>query len=728
MPNIPLAQQATVFQPQTTAAPTQGFQALQQLFGGVQQEAFKLSAEQIQADKLAGSNQIQNSIRQLQTDAATKFPGNYSQQQQFVNSGAQSFLKPFIAGGSFVNRGYFTAVSKNLLGAANFSFAKNIASQQLQNQRVAFDSNYNTSVENTNELIRNGNTPLAKDKMGQTFQSINNAVAANWITPQQGEVYHQKALVSNNLAGAKNKIDLALAQGGIPASLKMQAVILSDKNSPILNNPLLGQTYAAQVKSYVNGVNAGLRATQSANKSQINAIESNALKTGKFDIQKVTSFGIENKVAQAVENYSKTWEFFTESPAQREKSLSSLDLGTPNGIAISKNEAAFETVYNKDPMNFLMQQTSVNHGSALANATPEQLQNMRTAAVAIQRQRGDAQIKPMTNGEMAPVVLAAQQASATGDISKFVDSYDSYGQLSGKFRQAAQIQLGAALKNAGVDDSVETVSYFADQKSDVPRQVLMDSTVPLGTMISAAAIKLNETPAVLKQDVNAKVTTAMQTKWFSTPGREKFISSMMNGAGAKKGVVLAALHTQIARYVYGTMSRGVNKNVDDSITKYLTSIGDGSFNFAKQNNGMYIRIPFQFEGLPLDQGKVGQALDGVQSNIKMNDLDLSGVIVPRGESQATANSAWFNSIGSNSHWMTATDGESYVLMDAQNQALKSKRTGKNIVVTNNDIVNNRFKIPEPSLLKKVSGASAIVQDFLKTQAGDILRLGDFKSE
>lgn len=723
MANIPLAQQASVFQPQTGAAPTQGFEALQTLFGGIGQEATKLNEQQIAADKLVGSNQIQTSLRNLQESATLKFPGDYVKQQQFMNSGSQAFLGSFISGSNFANRSYFTAVSKNLMSTANFGYAKNIASQNLRNQRLAFTNTYEDSVIKSNELLRNGSTALAKDKMGKTFASIQSAVKFNIVSPQAGQIMIQKMLVSHNLAGAKNKIDLAVP-GGPSSVLKMQEEILSDKNNQVLNNPLTAVTFTAQLKSYVNGVNAGLKATKSANKSQIKAIEDNALKTGKFDPLKVASFDIGEKVAQAVANHSKTWEFFTENPVQREKSLASLDLGTPSGIAISKNEASFETVYNKDRMNFLMQQTSINHGEALNNATPEQLQNMRTAGVALERQRGDLQIKPMTNAEMQPTVESAIKASATGNIPAFVATYDSYRQLAGKFSQAAQIQLGAALKSAGVDDSVETIPYFADQKSDVPRQILMDSTIPLGTMISAAAIKLNEDPNTLRKDVNSKVTTAMQSNWFSTPGREKFISSMMNGAGAKKGVVLAEIHKQVVRYVYGTLSRSVNKNIGDAVTQYFSAIGEGSFNFAKQRNGMFIRIPLNFEGETLDQGKVSQALDSVQSNIKIGDIDLSGVVRPIGESQAVANSNWFKRVGSYSHWMTAPDGESYTLMDGRDQALISKRTGKNITVTNNDIINNKIQLSGLTPFEKFSAGTAILKDFLKTQAGDVLRLGN----
>lgn len=686
MANIPLAQQASVFQPQTGAAPTQGFQALQTLFGGIGQEAAKLNEQQIAADKLVGSNQIQTSLRNLQESATLKFPGDYVKQQQFMNSGAQAFLGSFISGSNFANRSYFTAVSKNLMSTANFSYAKNIASQNLRNQRLAFTGTYEDSVAKSNELLRNGSTALAKDKMGKTFASIQSAVKFNLVSPQAGQIMIQKMLVSHNVAGAKNKIDLAVP-GGISAVLKMQEEILSDKNNEVLNNPLTSVTFTAQVKSYVNGINAGLKATQSANKSQIKAIEDNALKTGKFDPLKVASFDIGEKVALNVAAFSKTMEFFTQGAVQREKSLAGLDLGTPFGIAVSKNEASFEAVYKKDRMNFLMQQTSINHGEALNNATPEQLQNMRTAGVALERQRGDLQIKPMTNAEVNPVILAAK----SGDPVSFRSALNDYTQKAGQFKKSALIQLTQKLVKNGVNPIIEDLPHLGPNNADVEQNIVNASVMNRATNRLALETQLAVTPKKLTSDINSAIqgTISPSGLFTRTPfvgGENKLIQSIKNSAGSKQGEAIGELRKNLETYILYTVPNGEEPNIQTASDNYMNAYLN-SFNYIPTANSLQIRVPKEFHGRPVDQIKVAAALKAKQASLGFRNFDLSDVSVLPILGKITSQARFYNTVVVGNHWANLPDGNSWVLEDKQNKVLKSK-DGQNITMNLTNIIGN----------------------------------------
>jgi len=162
---------------------------------------------------------------------------------------------------------------------------------------------------------------------------------------------------------------------------------------------------------------------------------------------------------------------------------------------------------------------------------------------------------------------------------------------------------------------------------------------------------------------------------------------LLNSAGSKKGLALASFRDQLQRYAYGTISRGANQTIDGSLTQYFDAIG-GSYNYSKQRDGQFIRIPKLFEGKPLDQFKVRDALTQVQNNLKMKDVDLSEVVGLPTESTALDRQRYWNTNGSMNSWMTGGDGESYYLKANDGLVLKSKKTGQDIRVTNNKIFNS----------------------------------------
>lgn len=683
MAQIPQAPLPGIFQPQTIKAPTEGTQAEANLFTGVANIAGKLSQEQIQADKLIGTNQIQTSIRNLQRDATLKFPGDFKSQQQFVNQGSKSFLETFIPSSHFANRSYFKALSTNLLSSANFGFAKNISAQNLQNQKQIINEQFNDFLSNTVHAIRSGNEKVTKNNIGLWTTALKTMQDGSILKPSEKDAHIQKMLSTFQVAAAKTHIDAALSEGGLDAANAKFREIASDPNNPILADPKRATTFISEIRSYKNAVTSGLKASQSANKDLKRDVLNNTRMTGQWDPQKVTNLNIEEANETALLEYHRGFQIWTSSPIDRQNALGSLKLDNPVDIAIKKTVGEFETQYKKDPTGFIFSQIAKSQFNVdLANATPEQFKQMRSAAVEIQRQRGDLQIKPMTNSEMQPVI----EKALSGDPNAFLNAFNQYQQSAGKYSQSALIQLSTALKHNGVDDSVETVGYFADPKGIVPTNIIKDSTVPLKLLVEGASVKLNETPGKTKTLVESKVRDMLQKRTFFTPQREKFISSLLNSAGAKKGLALASFRDQLQRYVYGTISRGANQNVDGALSQYFDSIGD-SYNYSKQRDSQFIRIPKVFEGKPLDQVKVRDFLTQVQNNLKMKDVDLSEVVGPPTESSALDRQRYWNTSGSMNSWMTGPDGESYYLKANDGLVLKSKKTGQNIRVTNSQIFN-----------------------------------------
>jgi len=691
MAKIPRFQQTSIFQPQTTDAPTQGFQALQKLFGAAGQEVQKLGEQQVKSEQLIGANQVQNSIRGLTASATVKFPGDFAKQQEFVNKGAQSFLSQYIPTTTFANRGYFKALSKNLLTEVNVKFARNIEAQNLKNQKTILDNNINNIITNSVISIRNGNPKLTKNNIGLMMNRLDAGVKGSIIKPQAQQNYHQKGLMAFNIAGSKNQIDGALAAGGVDAAKRKLGEILADKNNRLLANPKTASIFTSAIRSYTNGVTSGLKASQGANKDQIKDVVNNARLTGVFDTQKVNQLGIEDKVSDAIAVHNKAWELFTSSPLDKQDGLNALDLGDKTQLAIKNTVGDLETTYNKDPMGFLISQLAKQQGLELANATPEQSQQIRSAAVQIQQQRQDVQIKPLSNLEMQPTLTAAK----SGQIDDFNNAYNQVVDTAGKFNQSAQIQLGQALKKVGVDSSVEEIGYLGDTRGLVAQQILSGSTQDIKTLRLSAETKLGISSSELSEKLRKISAAAIkQDNFFSTSTNFKFISSLKNGAGNFQGVVLGGHQQNMERYMLSTLSLNQNSSLTTAAQQYNDAFAN-SFNYAIQRNSQYIRIPLQYRGRPLDAGKVKDVLNVVQKTLQMKDVDLSDVRPNVHTSQELARQRYWSTSGSMNSWVTAPDGESYLLLDAQGKTLNSAKTKQPIRVRNSDIVE------DPSGISKI---------------------------
>ena len=683
MAKIPRLPQQPIFQPQTIKAPTQGFQALKNLFTGVEDITQKLSSEQIQADKMIGSTQIQSSIRNLQRDATLKFPGDFSKQQQFVNQGSQSFLEQFIPGSHPANRGYFKAISKNLLSEANFGFARNIEAQNIKNQKTSFNNVFNQNLVNTVKSIRNGNTQLTKDNIGQMVQSLNNSEKGTLVTPAEKQAYQQRMLSAVQVAGAKTHIDAALAQGGIKGANIKFSEIISDKNNPILSDPKTAASFTSQIRSYKNAVTAGVKASQESNKDQQKAILDNTRRTGQFDTQKVSQMGLEEKNEQALAVHNKSLEIFISSPLNKQKALDSLKLDDPQNVAVKKTVQEFENDYKKDKMGFILGQIAKSQfGVDLANATPEQQKQMRSTAVEIQRQRGDLNIEPATQAEIQPVIAAAQ----SGKINDFVSAYNNFTDNMGKLAQSGNIQLGKQLVKNGVDTIAEDVGYLDDKKGRVANNILTASVADMTQAKISAANKLGITEPILTRQLrNESSAIINKTGFISTLTRAKFISSIRNGAGNLQGVALGGLQQNIERYSASTISNSQNSSISNASQEYIDGLAN-SFNYHKERNGQFIRIPLQYNNRPLDQNKVINTLKAVQSNLKMKDIDFSQLRPNQSTSPELAQQLYWTASGSYNHWVNGPDGQSYFLMDSQNKTLNRKYTGQPIRVRISDII------------------------------------------
>lgn len=685
MAKIPRFQQTSIFQPQTTKAPTQGFQTVEQVLGKAEGIFEKLSTQQIQADKVVGSNQIQNSIRQLQADATLKFPGDYTKQKEFVNQGSQSFLAGFIPNSHVANRGYFKAISNNVLTNANFKFSRHIEAQNLKNQKAAVNAMVEQNFTNTLAAIRNGNTQLKQDNIGQIMIGLDNAVKGSVLSPAEQQAFHQRMLVGVHLAGAKNQIDNALAHGGIDEANAKFREIIGDKKNAILLDPKTEKPFTSELRSYKNGVTTGLKSSQAANKDLQKDVLNNTRLTGQFDTQKVHQLGLEEKNAQALDVHNKSWEIFTSSPLDRQKQLSALRGDERIDVGVKKTVQEFDAQYNKNPMDFLLNQISkTQHGVDLANATPEQMKQMRSSAVEIQRQRQDFQVKPATQLDMAPVVAAAR----SGNLKAFTQSYDAFQNSMGKFSQSGLIQLGKELVKNGVDSSVEEIGYLENQKGEVGLNIIEGATQDLKTLREATATRLGVTPQELSQNLrDISSEWIVQSPIFSTPANEKFISSLRNGGGSQSGLVLGGHQQNMERYMLSTVSNGRNPSFEEAAKQYSNGFAN-SFHYDKQRNGQYVRIPKAYQGRPLDQNEITTALKAQQSNVQMKDVDLSQVRLSPLMSQELAQQRYWNENGSYNHWVNSPDGESYFLMDNTNKTINWKSTGKPIRLRISDIVSD----------------------------------------
>ena len=713
MAQIPRLPQQSLFEPQTTGAPTQGFETTKKLFSEVGAVAQNLGKEQIQAGKTIGSNQIQTSIRQLQSDATLKFPGDYQKQQQFVNGGAQSFLGTFIKGALPQNRAYFNAISKNMLGSANLQFAKNIAASNLKNQKQTFDNTYNDFLQNTVSAIRNGKSELTKENIAQFNVSLEHAEQGAILTPAEKENYKQKMLMTFNIAGAKTHLDAALQHGGVEGIDAKFREIISDTNNPLLSDPKTAASFTSQLRSYKNAVTSGLKASASANKDQIRAIVNNARKTGEADPQKTAQFDIDDQVANALAVHGRALEIFTSSPINKQNALNALDLSDPKNVSVQKTVQEFEADYKKNPMEFTLGQIAKSQfGKEFANADPAEQQQMRSAAVEIQRQRRDTQIKPATSAEMQPVIAAA----SSGKVDDFVNAYNGFVDKMGKFGQSGAIQLGNELKKNGIDPIVEEIGYGADRTGLVSQQILSASTQNLEELKVAAQTRLG----ITRGELNSKLTNISrdainQDNIFSTSTNAKFISSLRNGAGNFQGVVLGSHQQNMERYMLSTLTLNQNGSLEFAAQQYNDYFAN-SFNYEKQRNSQYIRIPLQYQGRPLDQEKVKNVLSLVQNNLKMKDVDLSEVRQNQFTSQELANQMYWSKSGSYNSWVTAPDGDSYILTDSQGKTINSNKTLMPIRIRNSDIVSQVLFVGKQDAPKDTKGAKESARQALSVIA------------
>lgn len=692
MADIPLAPQASLFQPQNIQAPLGGFQAQEQavdaqsqafstmnrLFTGTALKVQQISEQQTQADKVIGSNQIQNSIRNLQQDAVLKFPGDYSKQQVFVNQSAQSFLGTFIPAASEKNRSYFKALSTNLLSEANFGYAKNIAGQRLKAQKLSVDNIFEQNLVNTVKAVNNGNSPLVQDNIGQASKSLQQAINNSIITPAEGQVYRQKLLMAVNIAGAKTHIDAALAQGGVAAAKDKFSEVVSDPNNPFLANPKQAASYISQLRSYTNAVTAGARASQAANKDQIKDILNNVRLTGQVPTQKVAQFGIEEKAAQEKLNHDDAYEIWTLPPLARENAIRNLNLGDPNQLSIKQTIGDFDTTYKKNPADFLLGQIAqTEFGTSVANFTPQQSKQARSSIVEIEEQRGDAQINPSTSGEVATVVNAAK----TQNVQDFLNSVNEYNTTNGKFSQPGLVQLTRALAKAGIDSSVTDVAHLADPKGKVGTNILANSMLNMSNAKLAVEQRLGISSQKLGNDLSADVRASFnQSNIFSDSDSEKLMSSLKNSAGLRQGEILGQYQKGAERYAVGTVSNGVNPDLPSAIKEYTAEFAK-SYTYMKNRYGNYIRIPIGFRNRPVDQNKVIAALKSFQSKINLSKVNTSNVRHSEFTSQALADQRWWNSNGSYTNWRNTGSGESYVLYSGGGVALNWKDTNKPITLS-----------------------------------------------
>lgn len=671
MVKIPRFQQTEILKPEAEPS-VAGFQAVANLFGKVTQEAGRLNEEQIQAEKVIGSNQMQTSYKKLQTDAEIKFPNQFDKQAEFINGGAKQYEEGYIPNTNFANRGYFKALSKNYLSNVNFTLQKQRAVQQLKEQRVLIQNQADQAITNTSLAIRQGNDSLARDNMGQFTIFLNDNVKSGAISPATAEKNKQRYLLETNLAGAKRQMDVALTEGGPKALDAKFREIATDAKNPLLSGPQ-GKSFISQLNSYRNASTAGLKASQTANKSKISAILNNARLTGQISPQDIAQFEIpQSKVNQQLTAHDDALNIWTKGPVERQNEISALNQADPAQALTLKTFNDFNSAYKKDKMGFLLNMLGkMKLNVDVANMTPEQLQQTRAMAVQMQQQRGDSVVEPATNAEIQEVVGKTQEARVTQNPQLAVDAMNTFGQNIGKFQVTGTQQLTKQLTKNGMSSIIEDIGSIDEglpNGKEVAENIVNTSLANPQDMRIAAAARTNVT--VAKFDSNLRSQAAAE---IGSSDRSKLIDSILNDNGSQQGAAIAEVSKNMEDYAAYAVANGKAANLDDAMKQYMTTYVD-SFNYMPTRNGLQTRIPKTYRGLPVDSNFVAQRLKGVQSEVKFNNVDLSSVKVDPREGKVVSQARWWNSVGSLNHWIALPGGESYELVAADGKPLNDKKT------------------------------------------------------
>lgn len=673
MVQLPRFQQTEILEP-ASAPVVSGFEAVAQTAGQVVDTASKLNEQQIQTEKVIGSNQMQSSYQKLTQDAALKFPGDYAKQKAFVNAGIQQYESGYIPNTNFANRGYFKALSQNYTDNLNFSYEKKQAAQQLQQQRSLIQDQAQQSITNSSLAIRQGNDPLAKDNIGNFVNFLNNNVKGGVLSPEEAEKYKQQYLLETNLAGAKRQMDVALSAGGVDALNNKFREIITDNKNPQLVGPN-SRTFISQLNSYRQASKIGLEASTAANKQQVNDILNNIRMTGQYDPQKVTQLDIpQEKINDAMDAHDTAWEIFTSSAIQRQNKVSGLDLSSPNQVSALKTYNDLNSAYNKDKMGFLLNMLGKMRANIdLANATPQQLQQLRSMAVQIQQQRGDLNVEPATQAEIQPVIQAANQASQQQNPQVLIDSLNQYKNSMGQYWQTGMIQLSKQLKKNGVNSMIEDLPYLdhtSNQFEDVSSNIVGASTSDIKATKDAAALRLGLTPQKFSSNLKVQSNNTIFPSGIFTK-RSKLVDSIINGAGIQQGESLAELQSNLENYASWAVANGKAANIDEAMGQYLSAYQD-SFSYMPTSNGRQIRIPNTYRNLPVDGSFVASGLKSLQGKLSYKDIDLSHVNVDPREGKTVSQVRWWNSVGSVNHWVNMPDGESFGLVAADGKLLNYK--------------------------------------------------------